>query len=470
MRIRLTVPVKVPKKDFRVNKKFKSRSKITQRTMAIAEAFGIGIDAEHEFIVFKDFHVDINPGDVVYIVGDSGGGKSVLLKELARKMALSPEFSGVIRSDELSIDPDEVIIEGVGTDVNGAISKLSKAGLNEAFLFLRRYRELSDGQRYRYRIAKMLDSNAGAWCLDEFASTLDRETAKIVAFCLQKIARKAGKTVVVATTHDDLFDDLRPSVIIRKGFGHDVRVSHFPNEANERCSLAKLAKIREDNKKDYDRLKHYHYRGGYPFGVKKVFAMELMGEVIGIIVYSLSPLSCAPRNHHLGRVVKSDELNRDFLRIARVILHPKYRSIGLGARLVRETLLRSGATYVEAIAVMARYNPFFERAGMKKVKVESGGGDGLRKVIQSLKGFRPEFISSVAYNEQVLKGLSREDYEEAKRRVMKASLTLLTLYSGKKPSRERIREDLEDVTFMAKAIRDIAIKAQRKEYYIWKRD
>jgi ABC-type ATPase with predicted acetyltransferase domain len=41
--------------------------------------------------------------------------------------------------------------------------------------------------------------------MDEFCATLDRETAKIVAFNVQKQARRMGRAVIVATTHTDLF-------------------------------------------------------------------------------------------------------------------------------------------------------------------------------------------------------------------------------------------------------------------------
>ena len=52
----------------------------------------------------------------------------------------------------------------------------------------------------------MVESKARAqfWIFDEFAATLDRDTAKIVAFNLQKLARQNGKAVLAATTHTDL--------------------------------------------------------------------------------------------------------------------------------------------------------------------------------------------------------------------------------------------------------------------------
>ena len=60
------------------------------------------------------------------------------------------------------------------------------------------------------------------------------------------------------------------------------------------------------------------------------------------------------------------EMNKQLSIINRVVVHPKYRSIGLGAKLIRETLPAVGTSYVELIAVMAKYSPFAEKGGMKK--------------------------------------------------------------------------------------------------------
>jgi ABC-type ATPase with predicted acetyltransferase domain len=61
------------------------------------------------------------------------------------------------------------------------------------------------------------------------------------------------------------------------------------------------------------------------------------------------------------------ELNRQLSTINHVVVHPKYHSIGLGAKLIRETLPLAGTPYAEMIAVMAKYRPFAEKAGMRKV-------------------------------------------------------------------------------------------------------
>ncbi len=125
------------------------------------------------------------------------------------------------------MDPEKPLIETVGATVEEGLELLSRVGLNDAFLFLRSYNQLSDGQKYRYRIAKLIESKIRKqwWLMDEFAACLDRDTAKIISFNLQKIARSQGKAVIVATTHSDLVEDLSPSVLVNKRFGEEIQYS-----------------------------------------------------------------------------------------------------------------------------------------------------------------------------------------------------------------------------------------------------
>ena len=72
------------------------------------------------------------------------------------------------------------------------------------------------------------------------------------------------------------------------------------------------------------------------------------------------------------------ELNKKLSSISRVVVHPKYRTIGLGSRLVKVTLPLAGTEYVEMSAVMAKYNPFAEKAGMKKTVEQESPKEALR--------------------------------------------------------------------------------------------
>jgi hypothetical protein len=61
---------------------------------------------------------------------------------------------------------------------------------------------------------------------DEFASTLDRLCARAVAYRLRRLADREGVTVLAASAHDDLVEDLAPDVLVVKGAGAEVEVRY----------------------------------------------------------------------------------------------------------------------------------------------------------------------------------------------------------------------------------------------------
>ena len=77
--------------------------------------------------------------------------------------------------------------------------------------------------------------------------------------------------------------------------------------------------------------------------------------------------------------------------------------MGLGAKLVGETLPLAGTDYVEMSAVMAKYNPFAERAGMRKVAVQVPA----RQVLESV-GLDRSLFGSVGHVEQLLKAMGKK--------------------------------------------------------------
>lgn len=95
--------------------------------------------------------------------------------------------------------------------------------------------------------------------------------------------------------------------------------------------------------------------------VRKIFCLKRDEEVCGVIVYCYPPPSAYDRRMVLPRM-RMSELNEKLSIIRRAVMLPKYRTTGLGSELIRETLPLAGADYVEMSAVMAKCNPFAERA------------------------------------------------------------------------------------------------------------
>ena len=464
----------IPKKrKYLINIAYKTGVELTPRTSEIAKAFGLGLEEEKEFVIYDNFELEIGEEDIVYVTGDSGSGKSVLLKKLKEI------FKGKTADmDAVEIEEEKPIIETIGENVEEAIEFLSRVGLNDAFIFLRKYSELSDGQKYRYRLAKLVKSEAKIWVCDEFCSLLDRETAKIVAYNMQKLARKLRKGVFVATCHTDLLKDLKPNVHIHKKFGREVSVQYYvpKEEFDSECSVLKEIKIELGNRQDYSRLAGFHYRSHRLPPSRRIFKAVKNGETVGVIVYSYPALTVSSRKYALKEKLSLQKLNKRLSCISRVIVHPKYRSIGLGQRLVRETLARCGTPYVEAVAVMAKYNPFFEKAGMRRITMQKPSKQIVEMANRLLKlGFNLEKMSSKTYNLEILSGLSEKELEEVREALASYPHPRLVRHlAGKSMFMDRAswRKILEKASMekLASLIRLVSILSQTKVYLFWQRE
>jgi len=449
---------------------YETAAKITPRTVVVADAFGLGIDQEQKFEVL-DTELQIGPRDVVYVTGDSGSGKSVLLRAIKKDLG-----DEAIDMADVHVESDKPLIETVGATVEEGLELLSKVGLNDAFLFLRTYDQLSDGQKYRYRLAKFIESKRQWWLIDEFAAPLDRDTARIIAFNLQKIARQQGKAVIAATTHRDLIGDLKPSVLIQKRFGKEIAVSYYPNEPLTKCTLIREMRIEPGTLKDWRQLSGFHYRSHNVAACRSIFCLRRGDELCGVIVYTYPPPHCSLRRRVLPNMPLK-ELNQKLSIISRIVIHPKYRTIGLGAHLIRETLPRAGTPYIEMVAVMAKYNPFAERAGMRNVSVQQPPEEAvqLSKVLVGL-GFDLQFLNSERYVRGKLEG-----FEPAQMRTLKEGFVkhdhlrfrkeIATLRHAPYGNTALYKEGIEtaDLDRLVKLVKIVGVLLQTKVYLFWSR-
>lgn len=334
----------------------------------ITEAFGI--DAGYSQRIC-DMEIP-DDYDILYITGESGSGKSSILN--------------AISTPSKTVDiPTAPLFKWCGESVENqqkAVEILSYVGLSDATMFVNFYRNLSDSQKARARIALMIINGDNPVVVDEFLSTLDRNTARSVAFCVQKVLRKFGIRAIFASAHEDIIPFLKPSHVV-KGRSYPSRFVLEKYNTKQGNIILDGVRLFYGDKRLYKKLYlgDIHYKGKYTGGTKEYLFADFQGGIIGCLV-SIYRMSDGGR------------------RIARLIVHPSYRGIGVGRLMVQRYL--QDYKNVDVVASMALFNPVFERAGMLRVpdsKVHSPSG--LKTELQK-RGFDTQSWFSKTYCDEFM--------------------------------------------------------------------
>jgi ATP-binding cassette ChvD family protein len=178
--------------------------------------------------VIQDVSFDLQPGDILGVVGPNGTGKTTLLKLITGKLEPDSGTVTVGKTVELchldqereSLDPDHTVWQ----EITGGheFLKLGKLEINSRsyvakFNFTgpdqqQKVGTLSGGQRNRVQLAKMLRRGGNLILLDEPTNDLDLDTLRVLEEGIQNFP---GCMVVVS--HDRYFLDRICSRIIDLG-------------------------------------------------------------------------------------------------------------------------------------------------------------------------------------------------------------------------------------------------------------
>lgn len=159
-------------------------------------------------LVIQGLSLQALAGDIIWLRGANGSGKSTLLRCLA---GLLPTASGqrrlsgsiALADDNISVDRDLTLEKALGlwAKMDGASAEQQQASLTAfdlAGLAEVPVSYLSTGQRKRAALARVLNSAAQIWLLDEPYNGLDNANCSSLDEKLTRHAQAGGIAVVAA--------------------------------------------------------------------------------------------------------------------------------------------------------------------------------------------------------------------------------------------------------------------------------
>ena len=159
-----------------------------------------------------DLPIEDTEWNIGLIVGPSGAGKTTLAKRAFGEDAYHTGFDW--QHDGSLLDDFKKGIKL--TDITGA---LSHVGFSSPPSWLQPYHTLSNGQKFRAELARLVLESEDLVVFDEFTSVVDRTVAKASSAAVAKFIRRQNKQFVAVSCHYDIAEWLEPDWIYQVDTG-----------------------------------------------------------------------------------------------------------------------------------------------------------------------------------------------------------------------------------------------------------
>lgn len=182
-------------------------------------------------MILKNVNLEIEKGEVISIIGASGGGKSTLLRcligleEIDSGTIIVPEknkMGMVFQSFNLfphmtalqNIMESLIVVDKMENSKAKeiALELLEKVGLKERANFYPK--TLSGGQKQRVAIARALAKNPELLLFDEPTSALDPEMVKEVEAVIEELRNTSDITMVIVSHEIDFVNQISDRIVV----------------------------------------------------------------------------------------------------------------------------------------------------------------------------------------------------------------------------------------------------------------
>ncbi|MEK6239023.1 MAG: GNAT family N-acetyltransferase [Planctomycetales bacterium] len=256
----------------------------------------------------EEFSVEIpGPEDdwkIGVIVGPSGSGKSTVARAA---------FGDAVCECE-DWDSDAAVIDGLGDlPIKQLTHLLTAVGFSSPPSWLKPYRVLSNGERFRCDLARALCSDRPLTVFDEFSSVVDRTAARTGSAAVSKAIRsgRLNKRFAAVTCHYDVLPWLEPDWVLDMANGTLSR-----RRLRRPAIQLELFRCRRAT---WKRFARHHYLSQSLSPYAECFLATWNDEPVAF---------CAVLNA-VGRV--------GLKRVSRVVVLPDYQGIGIGGKVCDAT-------------------------------------------------------------------------------------------------------------------------------------
>lgn len=260
--------------------------------------------------IVKEFDINIPIENMKWnigvIVGSSGTGKTTIAKEVFKDFKLFTEFQW--NNEKTVIDNfDDKFTSKEITEI------LSKVGFSSPPDWLKPFNVLSNGQKMRVELARLLIENNEPILYDEFTSVVDRQVAQIGSYAIQKYVRKQNKQFIAISCHYDILEWLESDWI------YDVNKNEFLKDLPLKRPKIKL-NIRKAEQAEWKIFKNYHYLSSEHNNAAHKYIAEINNEIVGW---------CSILHFPHPKV-------KNMKKVHRIVVLPDYQGIGIGNIMLNE--------------------------------------------------------------------------------------------------------------------------------------
>lgn len=233
------------------------------------------------------------------VVGPSGSGKTSIGSRI---------FGGGIHDLYDGWASDKPIVDCIASDksLNEVTAALSAVGLGDVPSWLRPFKVLSNGEKFRAGLARLVVERPQRAVVDEFTSVIDRQIAKVGAAAFAKTWRKGNGQIVLLSCHYDIIEWLQPDWI------YDTAEARFSRDCLRQRPTIDL-KIYQVSGSAFRHFKPHYYLD-LPHPVAAQYFIGIIGDE-PVCHLAVTPLFTAKA-----------------YRATRLVVMPEWQGIGVGTK------------------------------------------------------------------------------------------------------------------------------------------